>query len=193
MNTETLQLIVAVAAAGSALGAVIAAFIALAQLRNMAHQVTLQRQELQLQADAMGESREREKKWETVRACQRYTNDENITRATKEIWDASNGGTDYTSMTTPPHPLFLFLNYIESLAIGIDQGIYDEAIVRDNHEDTFYKVWRVFFLGEPGSFRGTTWNACHKLVSREEYPFFCGRCEAWFDAGFDAGYRDPGS
>jgi hypothetical protein len=193
MGEPTLQMIAVVAASLSGLGAVAAALIALFQLKKMADQLSLQGEAIETQSAALVLRGQREKKWETVKACQRYTSDPNICRATKEIWRVSNNGTDYTSIDDPPHSLFLFLNYLESLCIGMEQGIYDKSIVRDNHDDTFYKVMRVFFHGESDEYRGTSWEADQSLVSEKEYPHFMRVCKEWYGQSVPLTYRDPDS
>ena len=77
---------------------------------------------------------ERQKQWATVTACQRYVTDPILREAKREIWTARDNG----KKITIDHPeavrqdVYILLNYFDTIAIGINQGIYNENIVYDN-------------------------------------------------------------
>jgi hypothetical protein len=77
--------------------------------------------------------REENRKWETVKACTAYTKDPILFQCAKEV-RARSKGSDYTRATMMPvmQELRAILNYLDSLAVGVAQGVYIEQIVRDN-------------------------------------------------------------
>jgi hypothetical protein len=75
------------------------------------------------------------KKWSTVRACTSYTTDPILFECARKIRDASKGK-DYSITNIQPvmQEVRAVLNYLDSLAVGVAQKIYSEAIIRDNLE-----------------------------------------------------------
>ncbi len=69
-------------------------------------------------------------------ACQRYDFDPVIEAATARIWEASNKGIDYKT-NVERRDIVVLLNYLDGLAIGIDQGLYVEQIVKDHLASIF--------------------------------------------------------
>jgi hypothetical protein len=66
----------------------------------------------------------------TVTACERFDTDPVIHQITKRIWTASAGGQHYDPDHIDTHDLIALLNYFDALAIGVEQGFYDEAVVK---------------------------------------------------------------
>ena len=94
------------------------------QVRGLAEQIEASRE-----ADKNADRRTRE--WNTLAACQRYDFDPVIEAATARIWEASNKGTDYRS-NVERRDIVVLLNYLDGLAIGIDQDLYIDQIVKDH-------------------------------------------------------------
>ena len=91
-------------------------------------------------AENMRVDGEREKKWATLQACDRYNFDSTIHSVTRRIWDKSEGGTSYSDKDAIKHDVISLLNYLDSLAVGIHQGLYVEEIVRDYMEPVIKKA-----------------------------------------------------
>jgi len=106
-----------------------------AQLQALAKQVTLARE-----ADAASQRRYIEAN--TLQACARYTGDPVIHEATQSIWRASNSGTDYRGNLDKldMHDLITALNYLDGIAVGVKQGVYSGAIIKDHMMTTYVKV-----------------------------------------------------
>jgi hypothetical protein len=67
-----------------------------------------------------------------LKICQRYDFDPVIDAATQRIWAASNEGKDYRLAGVKQRDLVCILNYLEGIAIGIEQNLYIEDIVREH-------------------------------------------------------------
>jgi DNA primase large subunit len=80
----------------------------------------------------IGGLREENRKWETVKACIAYTQDPILFERAKQVRTRSKG-TDYALANMMPvmQELRAILNYRDSLAVGVAQGVYIEHIVRD--------------------------------------------------------------
>ncbi len=97
--------------------------------------------------------RDENRKWETVRACNVFDTDPIVHVATKDIYAASDNGKDYSpaTMLSQVHNIITVLNYLDALAIGIDQGVYVESIAKDNLGSTIEKAVECFLDGQhPG-------------------------------------------
>lgn len=95
------------------------------QVRELSEQIRLSRE-----AEQNAERRTRE--WETLKACQRYDYDPVLDEATRRIWVASNQGKDYRARELDPRDITSLLNYLDGIAIGIQQDLYIENIVKDH-------------------------------------------------------------
>jgi hypothetical protein len=124
---------------------------------------------------------EREKKWHTVAACEHYSSDPILHDVTKSIWKKSNSGSDYTGYIALDHDIIQTLDFLDSLAIGIEQDIYDEVIIKDNLQEVIYKAVKVFIKGESGNLAGRNWIAGRALCTKEEYPFLSRLYDKWFN------------
>ena len=86
-----------------------------------------------------------EKKWATIRACNVYDTDPVLNEATAEIFALSKGSNySYENLQPAMHSVLTLLNYFCSMAIGIDQGIYVESIVKDNLQENIERAVDVF-------------------------------------------------
>ena len=76
----------------------------------------------------------------TLAACARYTGDIVVHGAAKRVWQSSDGGTDYRTGQIDIHDLITTLNYLDSIATGVKQGVFSAGIVQDHMGSTFEKV-----------------------------------------------------
>lgn len=72
------------------------------------------------------EAKNDQRKWATLQACDRYDSDQFIQEAIKELNLADS------KMDEKLHDIYVtrLLNYFSSIAIGLDQDFYDDAIAR---------------------------------------------------------------
>ncbi|MBK1695677.1 DUF4760 domain-containing protein [Rhodovibrio salinarum] len=105
-------------------------------------QLQLIRSQIRLNAD---ENRQRA----TVAACERFDTDPVIHQITKRIWTASAGGKHYDPDHIDTHDLIALLNYFDALAIGVEQGFYDEAVVKAHMSIIIAHAVSTFILTEP--------------------------------------------
>lgn len=66
----------------------------------------------------------------TVDAVRDYDTSPVIAEAERNIWEQSNHRLNYESVDE--FDKLTLLNYLDSLAIGIEQGVYDDKIVNDH-------------------------------------------------------------
>ncbi len=78
--------------------------------------------------------RRQQRGWETLKACERYDTDVILDGALKTLRDKRDTG----QLKQDPRPyrleMTIVLNYIEHVVIGVNQGFYDEQIVKDHLE-----------------------------------------------------------
>lgn len=141
-------------------------------------------------AEHMRVQGEREKKWATIKACERYDSEPSIAQYARNIWDASKSGTDYTVVDNILHDIIGFMNYLDSLAIGIDQGVYNEQIVRDHMQSSIYKSVKAFIKGESGEVNGIAWKATKPLTIAKGYPCLLKLYDKWFQESNGTIYHD---
>ena len=133
---------------------------------------------------------EREKKWATIKACERYDSDTAVNRYTKVIWEKSKSGTDYTNIEEARHEILGFMNYLDSLAIGVYQGVYNEQIVYDHMKSSIYKAVKVFIVGESGEIDGLSWSAHKPFMKTEGFACLLKLYDKWFKDELKLKYRD---
>jgi hypothetical protein len=130
---------------------------------------------------------ERERKWATVRACDRYSSDPLLHEVAKRVWDVSAKGTDYTDTDRiDVHDVIIMMNYFEVLAIGVRQDLYIEAIVRDFHESIVDKMVKVFLRGESGP----NWKVNEPRFRSDQFSVLRGLHEEWSNQASRTEYRD---
>ena len=105
-------------------------------------QLRLIRRQIQLGTE---ENRQRA----TVAACERFDTDPVIHQITKRIWTASAGGKHYDPDHIDTHDLIALLNYFDALAIGVEQGFYDEAVVKAHMSLMVSHAVSTFILTDP--------------------------------------------
>jgi hypothetical protein len=174
MDCELAEIIVTISSLMTALATVGLAFFGIQQIKSLKKQVKLQGDQIKIQG-------EREKKWHTVDACERYSTDPILHRVTKQIWENSSNGTDYTNCNSLDHNIIQLLDYLDSIAVGIEQDIYDEYIVKSNLEEVVYKAVKVFIKGESGCIHERSWIAGKSLCGEKEYPFLSKLYKKWFN------------
>lgn len=96
----------------------------------------------------IGSLRREQKNWETLKACERYESDQVITQCLIALRAARRDN----KLTAEPIQYSLemstILNYLEGIAIGVEQGFYNRKIVRD-HLETIMVKHVGEFLGPP--------------------------------------------
>lgn len=125
----------------TAFAAIVTALATISLAVFAAIQILQLRQEMAIQED-------RERRLITIEACTRFVSDPIIHEASRRLWDASDGGTDYTLETVDRHDVITVLNYLDSLATGIEQDIYIEEIVRAHYEHFVAKAVVALVRGE---------------------------------------------
>ncbi|MBA7528582.1 hypothetical protein ES705_20770 [subsurface metagenome] len=131
---------------------------------------------------------ESEVKWKTEKAYENYKISECLTRATNSIFKKTADGTDYSKIEFN-YDVAVVINYLESIAIGIDQGIYNEKMIRNYLEGAIYKATKVFLLGEGGDYRGRKWKASKVMIKPHEQPFLIKLYNKWFEKSIDSNYK----
>jgi hypothetical protein len=145
-----------------------------------ASQVPLLIRQLKAHGNQMTIEDDRERKWATVRACDRFTNDPIIFEVSRRIWDASLQGTDYTDLSSIDRfDVAVLLNYLEGMAVGIAQGIYMENIIKDHFTPAIDKAVRVFLRGESGD----GWKAKEAVLPEQSFRYLIGLHSKWFPQG----------
>lgn len=81
---------------------------------------------LQLRRDQKGR--------ETLKACERYDSDPVLDRALCALRDARNAGQLKENAKALSLEATTILNYLDGIVIGVKQGFYNEAVVRDHLE-----------------------------------------------------------
>ena len=133
---------------------------------------------------------EREKKWATIKACERYDSDPALNHYTKVIWEKSKSGTDYTNIEEVRHEIFGFMNYLDSLAIGVYQRVNNEEIVYDHMKSTIYKAVKAFIKGESGEADGFSWSANKPFVKPEGFTCLLKLYDKWFEGKSTPQFQD---
>lgn len=129
------------ASIASALATVAIAVFGVRQLRLIAQQNVTLTEQNQLHGN-------RERKWQTLQACNRFDQDPILEASTARIWMQSKGGLDYSDMKPVQRDVINLLNALDAIAIGVAQKLYIEEIARDNLEAWFHKACREFLTEE---------------------------------------------
>ncbi|MBX3493179.1 MAG: hypothetical protein KF899_09470 [Parvibaculum sp.] len=82
---------------------------------------------------------------ETLKICSQSESDPTIVDVSRRIWEASDEGKNYTNTAVKQHDLIIMLNYLDSVAVGIEQGLYIESIAKAHLGLMFRKVVEVIF------------------------------------------------
>ncbi len=119
---------------------------------------------------------EQDRRGHTLDACQRFEKDILLKRAMRNLFRATDNGTDYTKLTEENvFDALTILNYLDGIAMGIEQNVYIEQLARDYLESTVHKAVKAIIKGEPGE----GWKASKKLVSAEDFVPLCNLYAKW--------------
>jgi hypothetical protein len=173
----------------SAIADSVVAITSIALVVIAASQLPLLVSQLKAQGNQMRIEYERERKWATVKACDRYSDDPIIFAVARRIWDVSQQGTDYTDLgKIDRFDIAVLLNYLEGMAVGVTQGIYIEDIIKDHFMPVIDKAVRVFLKGESGA----SWKAKEALLPKEAFPRLLTMHTKWFPQQTDSPIADQG-
>lgn len=149
---------------GISAGATIAlAWIAIVQLGGLKKQIK--------------QAAEQDRRRNTLEACQRFEKDP-IREARKTLWGATNNGTDYTRLQDEhKFAAFTLLVYFQGLAIGIEQDVYIEQMVKDFLQEHLEKEVKALIKCESGN----AWKATKpSLFKEDDFGTLCKLCDKWF-------------
>lgn len=110
-----------------AVATIVLAVAAWRQLPLIAGQVNSLAEQIELTRGAEAKTEQRHRRWETLRACERYDFDPVIESASKRLYDNSDEGKDYAR--AEKRDMVVLLNYLDGLAIGIEQELYVEDLI----------------------------------------------------------------
>jgi len=146
-------------AAAAAVGAAAIAWVQLEKLR-----------------DQIRQSSDLDRRRNTLDACQRFEKDELLKQAMKNLWQATDSGTDYRKLTaTNDFDVLTVLNYFDGLAIGIAERVYVEEMARDFLEDSLNKAVRALIYGESGE----GWKASKPIFPEKDFAILVKLYRAW--------------
>jgi hypothetical protein len=100
------------------------------QVNSLAEQIRLSRV-----AEINAERRTRE--WETLKACDRYNTDQILEAATQRAWYTSDAEINYKKSEVDHRDLTIIVNYLDGIAIGVQQGLHIEDLVKDHIGSVF--------------------------------------------------------
>lgn len=109
---------------------------------------------------------DQKKKWASIAACERYDSDPILDEATKVIWNKRQSPTDYSNVKEYEREVIILLNYLDSLAIGVEQKLYFETIIRDHMEPIINHAVEKFLLVDPCIFNKKDLQALVDLYNR---------------------------
>lgn len=128
-------------------------------------QLPLIRRQMRIEGD-------RQKQWATVAACARYITDPVLREAKRNIWQARDHGKK--DVIEEPdqvrQDVYILLNYLDNIAIGVNQHIYDETFVRDYLRYVFEDAVSRFIKKRSGDFK----------VKEEHFSDLLDLYEKWF-------------
>ncbi len=110
------------------------------------------------------------KGWQTLAACEKYESDAVLDRCARRLFFARKSGSFATDPPSYRVDVTTILNYLDGLAIGIDQNLYVKEIVRDHLEPII--KWHVDTYLNPSQ--------ADKIgIQRTEYARLIELCEGW--------------
>ena len=131
---ETAKLLTECLTALASCTLVIAAWI---QLPLVSRQVSSLADQIRLSREAEINAERRTREWETLKACDRYNIDQILEAATQRAWYASDAGTNYKKPEVDHRDLTIIVNYLDGIAIAVQQGLYIEGLVEDHSGSVF--------------------------------------------------------
>jgi hypothetical protein len=106
----------------------------------------------------------------TLGACNRYESDLVIERCVRRLRQANSNGHYDKNPKAFEHDVTIVLNYLDSIAIGIQQGLYDEELARD-HTETIVKHYYDRYLTDAGAKKAGT--------LQKDYGRLCAMAQEW--------------
>ncbi len=106
--------------------------------------------------------------WETLKACERYDSDLVLSAMLLRLRDAR----DSNQLATNPRPfrfeMSTILNYLEGIAIGLEQNFYNERVVRDHLEPIMRAHYQEFLVdfGPRAGMDAHDFNRLRSLINR---------------------------
>ena len=93
------------------------------------------------------EIRRENRKERTLAVCSRYEADVVVERCVRELRHVE--GADFKKDPLKfKHEVIIVLNYLDQIAIGIDQKVYDEDMIRDHMEPIFAHYRKMYLNNE---------------------------------------------
>ena len=143
------------------------------QVKSLSNQVKQSREFADGAAAREQKAVHRQREMRTVEVVERCDSDPVFEAASKRVWEASNGGEDYTKADR--RDIIVITNYFSTLATGIKQGIYIEEIVKDSLKSSIKKVVEKFL--HTG------------MVDKEEHKSLLSLYSDWFPESSDTEYK----
>jgi hypothetical protein len=84
----------------------------------------------------------------TLTACSRYESDATVEQCVRTLRKAFSAGSSDTEICRYQHEAIIVLNFLDTIAIGIDQDVYDDRLARD-HMKSIVKKWNDLLLINP--------------------------------------------
>jgi hypothetical protein len=82
----------------------------------------------------------------TLAACSRYESDATVERCVKDLRVAHiSGGMVNLTPQEHQHQAVVVLNFLDTIAIGVEQGLYLDPLARD-HMESIVRTWTDFLL-----------------------------------------------
>ena len=133
-----------------------------------------------VQLDKVGEqirqASDQDRRSHTLDACQRYEKDVLLKRAMRNLFRATHNGTDYTRLTGEHvFDALTILNYLDGIAMGIEQNVYIETMAKDYLDSTVAKAVKALIRGESGE----GWKAEKAFISAEDFVPLCNLYDRW--------------
>jgi hypothetical protein len=173
MTSDQIQLMIGLASCVTAVATVFLAGFVCCQLGALKSQVSLLKDQISTQVNE-------QKKWKTIAICEDYWRDPVVNSILERLRSRSGGGTDYSKLDERDPDAVHLIDYFDSVAIGIAQGVYDEDIAKDILEDLFEKAVKALILAEGGKSYGKDWVAGKVIIPREAYPHVVALYNKWF-------------
>jgi hypothetical protein len=165
------DLITAIATSVLAIATIFLVYAAWKQLPLLSKQLLAVSEQVRLSVEADAHSRQRYLETNTLRVCERYVSDVVVYGAAQRIWKASNGGADYTRPEIDKHDVITALNYLDGIAVGVKQGVFSSAIVKDHMESTFNKVVEEIILNYILDIAGQSAKNSSRKGPRHDRPY----------------------
>lgn len=109
--------------------------------------------------------------WQTLAACERYESDIVLDRCLRRLLQGNESGKLKTEPATYRIDVTTILNYLDGIAIGIEQYLYDESIVRDHLEPIVR--WYV------SNYLEAKFAESMDINPKEDYQRLMDLCERW--------------